>query len=116
MLLMPLSTGCIRVAYFFESEYKKQTEHLFNSPQYEFVTESHPAGYDPEAMVVSTTDAVYVVFRGTDRVATKAQSVGVHHIPFNRRTYDLEIIGCTEGFIEGINRCFLILYSHREIQ
>lgn len=54
---------------FFQNEYKKNTAFLFNSPEYTFVTESHPLGYDPEAMVISTPDVVYVIFRGTDRVA-----------------------------------------------
>ena len=68
---------------FFESEYKKQTAHLFSNPQYEFVTESHPAGYDPEAMVVSTTDAIYVIFRGTDRVATNAKKTIVSRFMYD---------------------------------
>jgi len=59
---------------FFEGEFKKHTSYLFSSPQYKFVTESFPLGYDPEAMVISTSDVVYVVFRGTDRVATNAKS------------------------------------------
>lgn len=54
---------------FFENEYKKRTSFLFSNPQYRFVSETHPAGYDPEAMVISTSDVVYVIFRGTDRVA-----------------------------------------------
>jgi hypothetical protein len=54
---------------FYENEYKKNTSFLFNNAQYRFVTETHPLGYDPEAMVISTADVVYVIFRGTDRVA-----------------------------------------------
>ncbi len=59
----------------FETEYKKYTAFLFGgSPQYRFITASNPLGYDPEAMVISTNDVVYVVFRGTDRVATNSKS------------------------------------------
>ena len=54
---------------FFETEYKKRTAFLFTNPEYEFVTETFNLGYDPEAMVISTADVVYVIFRGTDRVA-----------------------------------------------
>lgn len=39
-------------------------------PQYRFVADSKPAGYDPEAMVIATEKALFVVFRGTDRVAS----------------------------------------------
>lgn len=58
----------------FENEYKKRTSFLFNNPEYRFVSETHPIGYDPEAMVISTSDVVYVVFRGTDRVASNSKS------------------------------------------
>ncbi len=54
----------------FTSEYKKYTSYLFSSPDYSFVQESFPVGYDPEAMVISTPTTIYVVFRGTDRVAS----------------------------------------------
>jgi hypothetical protein len=55
---------------YFESEYKRLTSKLFTNPQYSFVHKSFPNGYDPEAMVISTPQSVYVVFRGTDRVAS----------------------------------------------
>jgi hypothetical protein len=58
----------------FENEFIKHTKFLFTNAEYRFVTESHPAGYDPEAMVISTSDAVYVIFRGTDRVATNKKN------------------------------------------
>jgi Lipase (class 3) len=58
----------------FENEYKKRTSFLFSNPEYRFVTESYQAGYDPEAMVISTSDVIYVVFRGTDRVATNIKN------------------------------------------
>jgi Lipase (class 3) len=54
----------------FASEYKKYTSFLFSSPEYSFVHETFPGGYDPEAMVISTPQTIYVVFRGTDRVAS----------------------------------------------
>jgi hypothetical protein len=55
---------------FFQSEYQKYTAGLFASPQFQFVNKTSPSGYDPEAMVISTPSTVYVVFRGTDRVAS----------------------------------------------
>ena len=54
---------------FFQSEYQKYTAGLFTTPQFQFITKTSPAGYDPEAMVISTPTTIYVVFRGTDRVA-----------------------------------------------
>src|SRR2546423_8859944 len=59
-------------AVFFQSEYQKYTASLFTSPQYQFLNESFPTGYDPEAMVISTPQTIYVIFRGTDRVTTNA--------------------------------------------
>ena len=37
-------------------------------PDYTFVHACTPNGYDPEAMVINTSKAILVVFRGTDRV------------------------------------------------
>lgn len=54
----------------FKREYSKYTSFLFADPVYDFVTESNGVGYDPEAMVISTSNTIYVVFRGTDRVGT----------------------------------------------
>jgi pimeloyl-ACP methyl ester carboxylesterase len=54
----------------FEQEYKLYTSRFFNNARYFFFQESFAGGYDPEAMVVSTDDAIFVVFRGTDRVAS----------------------------------------------
>jgi hypothetical protein len=54
----------------FSAEYKKYTSFLFSNPDYTFVQESFPTGYDPEAMVISTAQTIYVVFRGTDRVGS----------------------------------------------
>ncbi len=58
----------------FKAEFTKYTKDLFASPQYDFFSESHPSGYDPEAMVINTAATIYIVFRGTDRVGTNAPS------------------------------------------
>lgn len=36
---------------------------------FDFRNECNPTGYDPEAIIVSTASTIYVIFRGTDRVA-----------------------------------------------
>ncbi len=54
----------------FETEYKKVITPLFNNPGIKFFHESDRLGYDPEAMVISTAAANFVVFRGTDRVGS----------------------------------------------
>ena len=41
----------------------------FREPQYDFVMVNDGSGIDPEVMLISTHNAVYVVVRGTDRVA-----------------------------------------------
>lgn len=70
----------------FLAEFKKYTERYFwnpsappgptnQPPQYEWVYGSE-LGYDPEAMVIGTGKAVFVVFRGTDRVASARTQLG----------------------------------------
>jgi hypothetical protein len=70
----------------FVEEYAKHTHHLFWNqasppgpdnvlPQYVWVWGSR-GGQDPEAMVISTPKTVFVVFRGTDRVAAAKKQIG----------------------------------------
>lgn len=54
---------------FFYNEFVRLTKHLFTNPVYDWVFGTQ-GGYDPEAMVISTPKAVFVVFRGTDRVGS----------------------------------------------
>lgn len=76
----------------FKTEFVKRTKHFFydpsptktittitsrieggdislREPQFDFVTANDASGIDPEVMLISTPTAVYVVARGTDRVA-----------------------------------------------
>jgi hypothetical protein len=64
---------------FFEKEFADATRHLFwnprtsvsdknRKPNFKFLSKPNINGYDPEAMVIDTPQAVFVVFRGTDRV------------------------------------------------
>jgi hypothetical protein len=55
---------------FFKTQYIREIAPLFNAPVFEFIRSSDRLGYDPEAMVISTASANYVVFRGTDRVGS----------------------------------------------
>jgi len=70
----------------FVQEYAKYTHHLFwntalppgpgnNPPQYVWIW-GNRGGQDPEAIVISTPKTVFVVFRGTDRVAQAKKKVG----------------------------------------
>lgn len=59
----------------FFSEFKKYTEYLFSNPVYAWIY-SDQGGYNPEAMVISTAKAVFVVFRGTDRVGAETTKAG----------------------------------------
>ena len=59
----------------FKAQYIRQVAPLFNAPVIEFFQESDRLGYDPEAMVISTATANYVVFRGTDRVGSNAPGI-----------------------------------------
>jgi len=70
----------------FVQEYAKYTRHLFwnsaqplgpanSPPQYVWVW-GQRGGQDPEAMVISTPTTVFVVFRGTDRVAQAKNKAG----------------------------------------
>jgi hypothetical protein len=59
----------------FYSEFRKYTAHLFSKPTYTWIY-SDQGGYNPEAMVISTANAVFVVFRGTDRVGAAKTKAG----------------------------------------
>jgi lipase (class 3) len=72
---------------YFQKQFEKNTRHLFFDagapagpanapPEYQFVSYTESGGYDPEAMVITTPKAVYVVFRGTDRVASAKSGFG----------------------------------------
>jgi hypothetical protein len=43
---------------------------------FQFHHKCNPIGYDPEALLISTPSTIYVVFRGTDRVACNTTSLG----------------------------------------
>lgn len=59
----------------FFSEFKRYTAHLFSNPIYAWIY-SDQGGYNPEAMVISTAKAVFVVFRGTDRAGAEKTNAG----------------------------------------
>lgn len=48
---------------------------FFTAPSYKWFF-GEQGGYDPEAMVITTTNAVFVVFRGTDRVGAEKTLTG----------------------------------------
>jgi hypothetical protein len=60
---------------FFYNEFVRLTKHLFTNPVFTWVYGTS-GGYDPEAMVISTSKAVFVVFRGTDRVGARPSGIG----------------------------------------
>lgn len=65
----------------FLARYKEATEHLFTgvSVTYQGVNRCQPGGievYDPEAVLISTPSAVFVILRGTDRVDCAATDIG----------------------------------------
>ena len=43
---------------------------------FDFIHKCNPSGYDPEALFISTPTTIFVVFRGTDRVACNVTSSG----------------------------------------
>jgi|GEM_PF-3996719 len=47
-----------------------------NDVEFDFIAMSNGTGIDPEAMVISTSKYIIVVFRGTDRVANKIPIIG----------------------------------------
>ncbi len=63
----------------FRGKYREKTKHWFYNPnnpisennripKYDFIAFSDNVGLDPEAMIISTTKYIIVIFRGTDRV------------------------------------------------
>jgi hypothetical protein len=66
----------------FLHRFVEYTSHLFDQPDYAWIYAPQDRlatrGYDPEAMVISTPDAVFVVFRGTDQVASAMSLPGYY--------------------------------------
>jgi pimeloyl-ACP methyl ester carboxylesterase len=55
----------------FEGVYRDRLSYLFESPSFKYISNTNnPDGYDPEVMVIDSSNAVFVVFRGTDRVGS----------------------------------------------
>lgn len=60
-----------------------------NSISFDFVYKCNQNGYDPEAMVISTPNTVFVIFRGTDRVGCASQNeTGVSSDGYLRINWD----------------------------
>jgi pimeloyl-ACP methyl ester carboxylesterase len=58
----------------FYAEFVKRIEYLFKNAEFTWVYGVHDK-YDPEAMIISTSKAVFVVFRGTDRTGSALTGV-----------------------------------------
>ena len=83
----------------FMEEFEKYTRPLLTAPQYKMISETDRNGYDPEAVVIGTPAAVYVVFRGTDRVASNVGPGGYDWgewigTDFDTRHYMSTDLGC----------------------
>jgi hypothetical protein len=61
----------------FLAEYKKKTGHFFDNAVFTKVSYNDHAGYDPEAVFISTPNYIIIVFRGTDRIAMKPGVTGI---------------------------------------
>jgi hypothetical protein len=57
-------------------EFVRLNKYLFTAPSFTWVYGTRGGGYDPEAMVISTPRAVFIVFRGTDRVGSLPSGIG----------------------------------------
>jgi hypothetical protein len=101
----------------FETEYASLTAHLFfdpaaaasagnRAPTFEFITFSEPDGYDPEAMLIDTPTAIYVVFRGTDRVGTAKTQTGYGINEWLKTDFDFLGIPPGEGMRGKVHKGF----------
>jgi Lipase (class 3) len=96
----------------FVQEYAKYTHHLFWNtalpsgpanvpPQYVWVWGSR-GGQDPEAMVISTPKTVFLVFRGTDRVAQAKKKVGYNWAEWIQTDFDALGVKPDVGSLQGL--------------
>ena len=93
----------------FKAAYARYTSYLFHdpaapasatnvAPRFEFITvPGRDDGYDPEAMVIDTRDAVIVVFRGTDRVGGARSGVGYEANEWLKTNFDFRGIAPGDG-------------------
>ncbi len=89
----------------FEVEYKRVIAPLFNNPVIEFFHESDRLGYDPEAMVISTSTANFVIFRGTDRVGSNNPGILYNVAEWISTDFDaipMQVPGLTGKVITGM--------------
>jgi Lipase (class 3) len=89
----------------FEVEYKRVIAPLFNNPVIEFFHESDRLGYDPEAMVISTSTANFVIFRGTDRVGSNKPGILYNVAEWISTDFDaipVQVPGLTGKVITGM--------------
>lgn len=88
---------------FFQQEFTLATAHLFWNPaaarsdrnrpaEFAFVQSDDTTGYDPEVMLINTTQAVIVVFRGTDRVGSVRDASGYQWNEWIKTDFDFNLI------------------------
>jgi hypothetical protein len=82
---VPIETGSELVSLhkdtaIFMAKFKTKTKNLFLNPTYVFVNKTNANGYDPEAMVIATDRDVFVIFRGTDRVASNKEGTNEYEL------------------------------------
>ncbi len=88
----------------FKIEYERRLKYLFEKsllqvpgkPKvdntagivFDFQTHCNPAGYDPEAMIISTNNFIQVIFRGTDRVSCASSDLGYEFLEWTKTNLD----------------------------
>lgn len=94
-----------RDAAYFERQFVAATRHLFydpakgeaGAPTFRFVRSDDREGYDPEAMVIGTPECVFVVFRGTDRVAGARSDFGYEWNEWLKSDFQFNAIAPGDG-------------------
>lgn len=102
---------------YFEAEYKKAVEDLFydqsevgssnnQRPQIKFISKDNHLGYDPEAMLISTGEVVYVIFRGTDRVGNAKDKWGYEWAEWLKSDLDFSLTKAPYGIPGNVHKGF----------
>lgn len=77
------------------------------APVFELISDNDREGYDPEAILIATADAIFVVFRGTDRVSgAQTLAGGPEWAEWLKTDFQLNMIRADQGVAGHVHAGF----------
>lgn len=102
-----LKSSSNSIKEFNKQNYSNKIENDDDDVNYSWIWRSDGVGKDPEAMVISTSSTIYVVFRGTDRVVGTdfggGEWIFTNFNPFPQKPCNNCLVRVHRGFLENLN-------------